>query len=89
MSKKMADQSEADFKVMVIMSYNRHLREIDCSLAIVGGLATAYSQGVETRGKSIYWPHIQCQSVFYGSWQQNFYCLERQAGWPMSVVYFF
>ena len=44
----MADQSEADFKVMVIMSYNRHLREIDCSLAIVGGLATAYSHGAES-----------------------------------------
>ena len=43
---------------------HRHLREIDCSLAIVGGTATAYSHDTESRGKSIHWPRIQLQSVF-------------------------
>ena len=32
----------------------RHIREIDCSLTIVGGLAT----GAECRGKLIHSPHI-------------------------------
>ena len=60
---------------------HRHLREIDCSLAIVGGPATAYSHGAEFGGKSIHWPHIECQSVFYASWRHNYYCQQRQAGW--------
>ena len=39
--------------------HNRHLREQDCSLAVVGRPAAAC--------KSIHWPPIQRQSVFYGN----------------------
>ena len=57
----------------------RHLREIDCSLAIVGGPAT----GAECGGKSIHLPHIQRQKVLYNAycgWRHNNYCQQRQAG---------
>ena len=33
---------------------HRHLRETHYSLAVVGGLATAYSHGTESEGKSIH-----------------------------------
>ena len=42
--------------------------------------ATAYNHDTESWGKSIHWPCIQQQSVFYGSWQHNYYCYQRQAG---------
>ena len=31
------------------------------------------SHGTAFEGRSIHWPHIQHQSIFYGGWQQN-YC---------------
>ena len=43
----------------------------------------------ESGGKSIHWPHIQCQIVFSGSGQHNYYCQQRQAGkaheWSISL----
>ena len=42
----------------------RHLREIDCSLTVLGWAATTYSHGGEFGGKSIQWPCIQHQSIF-------------------------
>ena len=57
---------------------HRHLREIDWALAVVGGLAAASSNGAACRDKSIHLPRIQCQSMFYGSWQHNYYCQHRQ-----------
>ena len=59
---------------------HRHLREIDCSLAIVGGLAAS----AECGGKSIHLPRMWHQKVLHSvcfSWQQNYYCQQRQAGW--------
>ena len=60
---------------------HRHIREIDISLAIVGGPAAAFvdtssyvtshhktSDGTESVVKSIHWPRIQGQSLFYGGW---------------------
>ena len=44
-----------------VLHLHRYLRKIDCSLAVVGGPATAYSHG-----KSMHWPSIKCQSVFMG-----------------------
>ena len=42
------------------------------------------------RDKSIQWPHIQLQRVFYGYWRHNYYCQQRQAGRPGQwAVYFF
>ena len=62
------------------MFTHRHLREIDCSLAIVGGLAAS----AECGGKSIHLPRMWHQKVLHSvcfSWQQNYYCQQRQAGW--------
>ena len=39
---------------------HRHLREIDCTLAIVGGSAA----DAESGGKSIHWPRMWCQKCF-------------------------
>ena len=59
--------------------YHRHLREIDCSLAVVGGPAA----GAESRGKSIHWPCMWRQKVLHsgccGRWH-NYYGQQRQAG---------
>ena len=35
--------------------------------------------GTEYRGKSIYWPRIHEQILFYGVWQHNYYFQQRQA----------
>ena len=59
---------------------HRHLREIDCSLAVVGGL----SAGAESRGKSIHWTRMWRQKVLHSGccgWQHNYYHQQRQAGW--------
>ena len=55
---------------------HRHLRKIDCSLAILPWHSI--------RGQSIHWPRLQHQSVFYGSWQHNYYyyCQQRHVGRP-------
>ena len=56
---------------------HRHLRDIDCSLAVVGRPAA------ESGGKSIHWPYIWCQKVLLSSccgWQHNFCSQQRQAG---------
>ena len=37
--------------------------------------------GSKCGGKSIHWPRTQHQSLFYDSWQHNYYCQQRQAGW--------
>ena len=58
---------------------HRHIREIDCSLAVGGRQAAAYSHGPESEGKSIHWPLIQHESVFYGSWLHNYYCQQKEA----------
>jgi len=49
-------------------------------LAAIGGLDSAYSHGAECGGKSIQWPCIQRQSMFYGGWQRNYYCQQKLAG---------
>ena len=75
-----------------VWAIHRHPRGIDCSLNIVGRPTTSYSHGAACRGKSIHWPRIQHQSVFYGSWQHNYYCQQRQAGrqaGPMSGLFLF
>ena len=59
--------------------HHRHLREIDCSLAIVGGPAT----GAESGGKSIHWTCMWRQKVLHSGccgWQHNYYRQQRQAG---------
>ena len=45
------------------------IREIDRSLALVGGPAAAYTHGAEWGQINTQAPHLQHQSVFYGSWQ--------------------
>ena len=45
--------------------YHRHLREIDCSMAVVVGLVA------ESGSKSIHCLHTQRQSVFYCSWRHR------------------
>ena len=42
---------------------HRHLREIDCSLAVVGVPAA----GAESGGKSIHWPRMWRQKVLHSS----------------------
>ena len=60
--------------------YNhRHLREIDCSSAVVGGLA----EGAESGGKSIHWTRTWLQKVLHSrccGWWHNYYSQQRQAG---------
>ena len=59
--------------------HHRHLREIDCSLAIVGGPAT----GAESGGKSIHWTCMWRQKVLHSGccgWQHNYYSQQRKAG---------
>ena len=74
-------------KVSLVGRYHRHLIEIDCSMAVLGGPATAYS--AESGGKPIHWPCIQRQSVFYGSGRHNYLCQQRQEGnWPNKPVLF-
>ena len=58
---------------------HRHLREIDCSSAVVGGPAA----GAESGGKSIHWTRMWCQKVLHSGccgWQHNYYSQQRQAG---------
>ena len=58
---------------------HRHLREIDCSLAIVGRQAA----GAESGGKSIHWTLMWRQKVLHSGccgWQHNYYSQQRQAG---------
>ena len=50
-------------KLFLLTHDHRHLREIDCSLALGPGPATAYIHSTESWGKSVHWPCIQCQSV--------------------------
>ena len=66
-----------------------HLRGIDFSLAVVDGAAIAYNRGTESRLKSIHWPCIRCQSVFYRSLRHNYYCQQRQVGQGQWAFYFF
>ena len=59
---------EKYFEVII----HRHLREIDCSSAVVGGPAA----GAESRGKSIHWTSMWHQKVLHSSccgWQHNYY----------------
>ena len=68
---------------------HRNLRGIDFSVAVVDGPAIAYNRGTESRLKSIHWPCIQCQSVFYRSLRHNYYCQQRQVGQGQWAFYFF
>ena len=59
--------------------FHRHLREIDCSSAVVGRPAT----GTEYGGKSIHWTRMWCQKVPHSSccgWRHNYFSQQRQAG---------
>ena len=61
---------------------HRHPREIDCSLAIVGGLAT----GAECGGKSKHLPCMWHQKVLHKcccfcGWLHKYYRQQRQADW--------
>ena len=60
--------------------YNhRHLREIDCSSAVVGRLA----EGAESGGKSIHWTRTWLQKVLHSrccGWRHNYYSQQRHAG---------
>ena len=59
---------------------HRHLREIDCSLAVLGGPAAGTESGV----KSIHWTCKCRQKVLHSgccNWQHNYYSQQRQAGW--------
>ena len=68
--------------------YLRHLEEIDCSVAIVGRPAAIYKilGFMGGGGKSMHWPYIQCQSLFYSGLGQN-YCFKQgqQAGSMSSL----
>ena len=58
---------------------HRHLREIDCSSAIVGGPAA----GAVSGGKSIHWTRMWRQKVLHSGccgWRHNYYDQQRQAG---------
>ena len=58
---------------------HRHLREIDCSSAVVGGPAA----GAESGGKSIHWTHTWHQKVLHSGccgWRHNYYSQQRQVG---------
>ena len=58
---------------------HRHLREIDCSLAVVGGPVA----GAESVGKSIHWTHTWLQKVLHSgccSWRHNYCSQQRQVG---------
>ena len=59
---------------------HRHLREIDCSSPVAGGMAA----GAEFEGKSIHWTHTWRQKVLLSGccgWRQNYYSQQRQVGW--------
>ena len=58
---------------------HRHLREIDCSLAVVGRLVT----GAESGGKSIHWPCMWRLKMLHSGgcgWRHYYYSQQRQAG---------
>ena len=58
---------------------HRHLTEIDCSSAVVGGLAADSESG----GKSIHWTRMWRQKVLHSTccgWQHNYYSQQRQVG---------
>ena len=58
---------------------HRHLREVDCLLAIVGGPAVCAESG----SKSIHWPRMWPQTVLHSGccgWQHNYYSQQRQMG---------
>ena len=57
---------------------HRHLREIDCSLAIVGGSAAALNVGANQYTL----PTYSTKKVLHSSWcgWQHYYCQQRQAG---------
>ena len=65
--------------VSVVYWTHRHLREIDCSSAIVGGPAA----GAVSGGKSIHWTRMWRQKVLHSGccgWRHNYYDQQRQAG---------
>ena len=66
---------------------HRHLRQIDCSLAVVKECRVPWAvvggpaAGTECRGKLIHLPHIWRQKVLHSGccgWRHNYYCLQRQ-----------
>ena len=42
------------------------------------------SNGTESGGKSVHWPRIMRQSIFYGGWQHNYNCQQLQASRPSN-----
>ena len=64
--------------------YQRHKKEIDCSLAIVGAGWPLHTAMALNLGANQYTarPRLQHQSVFYDGWQHIYYCQQRQAGRP-------
>ena len=52
------EEIEMEEKHVGMGTKDRHLRKMDCSLAIVGGPSAAYSHGTASRGRSIHWPSI-------------------------------
>ena len=72
-------RSPSAFMIEVMWHDHRHLREIDCSLAIVGGPAA----GAVSGGKSIHWTRMWRQKVLHSGccgWRHNYYHQQRQAG---------
>ena len=68
---KREEGGKASKEEILIGQFHRHLREIDCSSAIVGGPAA----GAESRGKSIHWTRMWPQKVLHSgccSWQHNY-----------------
>ena len=62
------------------LARHKHLKETDRSSVIVGWPAgRGLGNGAESGSKSIHWPQIQCQSLFYGGWQHNYQCQQRQS----------
>ena len=51
---------------------HRHIREIDCSLAVVGGPAAAWEMAPNPGANHYTGPKFSAKSMFYGGWEHNY-----------------